>query len=491
MRGAALVLVCCLQAWAETGSKACAPCHAKIFEKYKQTGMARSSGRTGAPFERFDAATFRGAGASYRVTPEFQVEFARESVRGTFPMEWFIGSGAVGRSYAGFVDGFLFQSPASYYAARGAWGLSPGYAAKGFIDVARPIEPACLQCHASGARTVAGTANRYSDPPFAEGGVSCERCHGAGEAHVAGNGAMVNPAKLPAARRDSVCLQCHLTGAARVAQAGRGPGTYRAGDLLAEHVMVFVWSGASDEERTATDHAEQLARSRCQQAAGDKLWCGTCHEPHAGSTRSAAETCLQCHVPHTDNARDCVGCHMPKGRSREGEHVVYTDHTIARRPGSKAPAGPRVLEAFRGMKASDRDLALAQPERLPGVLEKLVLRTDADVAVLVQLAQQYDATGQGSRAIPLYERVLRLDPDHAAAQANLAIYRMQAGQVREALTLWARVFERNPGMLGPGLNLAMGQLQTGDKDGAAVTLRRLLHFHPDSKPARELLRKLL
>jgi len=81
---------------------------------------------------------------------------------------------------------------------------------------------------------------------------------------------MVNPAKLPPARRDSVCLQCHLTGAGRVAQPGRGPATFRAGDLLSDHVMVFVWSRAGTE-RAATDHAEQLARSKCQQGAGGQI----------------------------------------------------------------------------------------------------------------------------------------------------------------------------------------------------------------------------
>lgn len=365
-------LLSSLPALAETGSQACSPCHREIYEKQRRSGMARSSGRVGDGLEKFDAASFRAGWATYRVSPQFEVDFGK----GTFPMQFYIGSGAVGRSYAGRVEGFLFQSPASYYATRGTWGLSPGYSTKPFVDVARPIENACLQCHASGARVAAGTENLYPDPPFAEGGVSCERCHGPGDAHAARRGPIVNPAKLAPARRDSVCLQCHLTGAARVAQSGRGPETFRAGDLLGEHVMVFMWSRAG-EERTATDHAEQLARSKCQQSAGDKLWCGTCHDAHAGSTRQAA--CLDCHQPHERGGADCAGCHMPKGRSREGEHDVYTDHTIARKPG-RAP-GPRVMQPFPGMTATDRDLALAE-RRLP-LLEKLAARPDADAAVLV------------------------------------------------------------------------------------------------------------
>ena len=477
----ALLVCCSLAAWAETGSRACAPCHAEIFEKFARTGMARSSGRTGDGFEKFNAAEFRAGRISYTVNPSYSVSFTSGAVKGTFPMEWFIGSGTVGRSYAGTVDGFLFQSPASYYSARKAWGLSPGFSAKPFVDVARPIESACLQCHASGARAVAG--NQYGDPPFAEGGVSCERCHGAGDAHVAGRGTMVNPAKLPAARRDSVCQQCHLTGAARVAQTGRGPETFRAGDLLADHVMVFVWNRAA-AERAATDHAEQLARSRCQQAAGDRLWCGSCHDAHTGSTRLAA--CRDCHQPHAKGGADCAGCHMPKRRSREGEHVVYTDHTISRKPGVR-DTGVQVLQAFRGMTPSDRDWALAEPTKRVRLLEQLAARPDAGAAVLVQLAQIYDERGKGE---PLYERALVLEPEHATARANLAIYRMRAGKTAEAISLWAGVFAGNPGMLQAGLNLAMGQLRVGANASAAATLRRLLRFHPDSAQARELLASL-
>jgi Flp pilus assembly protein TadD len=177
---------------------------------------------------------------------------------------------------------------------------------------------------------------------------------------------------------------------------------------------------------------------------------------------------------------------MPKGRSREGEHVVYTDHTIARRPG--AVAALKELRPFAGMTPGEREWALAEPAKRLGSLEKLAAGADVDAAVLVQLAQLYDTRGMGAA---LYERALRLEPDHATAMANLGIYRMQEGRTREALALWAKAFAKNPGMLAVGLNLAMGQMQAGDKLGAAATLRRVLRFHPDSAQARDLLGKLL
>lgn len=446
--------------------------------------MSRSSGRTGDNREHFTTAVFRASGASYRVTRDLAVEYERGPVRGTFPMEWFIGSGKVGRSYAGLIDGFLFQSPASYFSAREAWDSSPGFATKSFVDVARPIEQPCLQCHATGARLLAGHENRYEDPLFREGGVSCERCHGPGEAHVRGKGKMVNPASLAPTQRDSICLQCHLTGAMRIAQPGRGPATFRPGDHLADHLMVFIGNRANPE-RSATDHAEQLSRSRCQQKAGAKLWCGSCHDAHSGATRGAA-ACQDCHpAQHANGGPNCVACHMPKAPSREGQHVVYTDHTIARRPAQAATGGPIALRPFPGMRASERDWAIA--ERRRPLLEKLAARPDADAAVLVQLAQLYDEAGKGA---VLYERALRQEPDHATALANLGIYRMKQGRQAEALAMWSRAFEKNPGMLSVGLNLALGRIQTGDKDGAVVTLRRVLRFHPDSERARQMLGEL-
>ena len=207
------------------GSRACASCHAAIFRAYMATGMAQSSGRVGpgSPVEKLPAGTVADAssGATYRIDPgndSLQMSFKRPrtGVSGARDLKWFIGSGNVGRSFAFSVDGFLFQAPVSYYSSPGRWDLSPGYAGKHNIDLAKPIEEPCLYCHASLAQPVANTQNRYLDPPFLESGVGCERCHGPGQKHLKTHRDIVNPAKLDAARRDSICQQCHLTGAARV-----------------------------------------------------------------------------------------------------------------------------------------------------------------------------------------------------------------------------------------------------------------------------------
>lgn len=489
------------------------------------TGMARSSGRAGngAFAESFSASSFTdpSSGTRYRVTKgrdAYAMEFERPAadVKGGRELSYFIGSGNVGRSYAFSVDGFLFQAPVSYYSSASRWDLSPGYTGSKSVNLAKPIEEACLLCHASGAQLVVKTQNRYGDPPFLEGGVSCERCHGSGKRHVEGMRAgkaeakheIVNPSKLDPARRDSICLQCHLTGAAKVARAGHSISSYRPGDLLQDHVAVFVWPVASGEA-AATDHAEQLARSKCRIQVGPRLWCGTCHDPHSQPTAEVfRKPCLGCHAEQQCNGAataraaakdDCASCHMPKARSREGEHVAYTDHSIQRRRSTNSTPSRRLVSFWPG-SVDDRDLAVAyaslamsdasfRPLALQ-LMEKLETSSRQDATLLAQLAQFYDYSGKGERAEAFYEQVLRLDAGNAAAAANLGIYRMRRGRAEEAIRLWKDVFARYPALSGPAMNLANAQFSTGDTRGAQATLLRVLQFHPDLDAARQLLSKV-
>ncbi len=288
--------------------------------------------------------------------------FDLPGARGSRRLEYFIGSGTVGRSYLYAVNGFLYQAPVSWYSAPAKWDLSPGYQQYDHLFLTRGIEPVCLQCHASRVQPVAGTTNGYAAPPFREGGVSCERCHGAGEAHIAGRGKMINPAKLAPDRRDSICAQCHLSGEARIARAG-AEGSFRPGGLLSDSQVVFEWSGNPD--MNVTSHFERLAESACKKASGDRLWCGSCHDPH----RAPAEAekagfyrakCLECHqAAECSRGPDCAGCHMPKRPVRDVQHSAYTDHAI-RKPGAVTAVSPeRKLVPFGGVQAGDREFGLA------------------------------------------------------------------------------------------------------------------------------------
>jgi len=460
--------------------------------------MACSSGAV-AGNESEGAFVHKPSGVRYRIYrqgPAAWFAFDVAGVQGRRRLEYFVGSGTVGRSYLFTADGFLYQAPVSWYAAPAKWDLSPGYQQYDRLYLTRGIEPVCLECHASGLQPVSGTTNGYAAPPFREGGVSCERCHGAGEAHVAGGGKMVNPAKLAADRRDSICAQCHLAGEARIARAGAA--AFRPGDRLSDSRAVLEWSGKPD--MNVTSHFETLDESACKKVSGDKLWCGSCHDPHRAP--AAAEKagfyrarCLECHqTAQCSRGSDCAGCHMPKAAVRDVQHAAYTDHAI-RKPGAPTSArrsagGARKLVAYGGAEAGDRELGLAYAT-LPGfekqAREHLERAPQNDAEVLAHLGYLYESGGNPSKAMALYSKALQLDPSQIAAAVNLGNHYIMSGQEREAIRLWRSALERSPGLETVRLSLAVALYRSGDSAGGAESLRKLLELNPGNTAARKLL----
>jgi hypothetical protein len=342
-------------------------------------------------------------------------------------------------------------------------------------------------------QAVAGTSNGYRSPPFREGGVSCERCHGAGEEHVAARGKMVNPAKLAPERRESICAQCHLAGEARIARAGQNSG-FRPGGVLSDSLVVFEWSGNSG--MNVTSHFERLAESACKRSAGDRLWCGSCHDPHSVPAESEKAgyyraKCLQCHqAAECNRGPDCAGCHMPKKAVRDVEHSAYTDHAI-RKPGPvPAVVGERKLVPFGGAKAGDREFGLAYAS--VGGFEKRALEyleraPQDDAEVLVHLAYLYESGGNQAKAAPLYQKALKLDPSQVIAAVNLGNAYIKTGRAREAIELWRYALERSPGLETVRLSLALALYRNGDRAGAEDGLLKLLELNPGNTVARKLL----
>jgi cytochrome c-type biogenesis protein CcmH/NrfG len=511
----------------EAGSQACSRCHADIYRKYSATSMFRSSGKAGAgpSLENLDHATFADAalGAEYRIStaPEgYHLDFSRAAsgVRGQRILEWFVGSGRVGRSYISSLDGFLFQAPVSYYSRGRKWGLSPGYQQHDFIHLTRAVGTGCLQCHASRLQPIAGTQNRFRSPPFLEGGIVCERCHGPGKNHIAKmtSGSIVNPAKLDPARRDSVCAQCHLTGVARIARVRPKDDVYQPGRLLSDYAAYFVWSGTESSFMSANSHFEKLQQSACKKASGDRLWCGSCHDPHTEPAEASRADfyrarCQKCHQPSAcketletrrRNQDDCIACHMPKSQVRDTEHAVFTDHTIPRRERHSAnpPGAGRSLTSFWNTPLDERDLGLAYAtiagadstlrRQAFDLLRKAQARNPDDVLVLSQLAQIYDQSGDENQAMALSERVIRLDPTQVAVAVNLGTYYIKRGRAREAMRLWTDALARNPGLTSVSMNLAVAQYQAGDPAAAEATVLKLLEYDPDQETARQLLNEI-
>ena len=480
--------------------------------------------------ETYKQAAFERSGFRYRVSPRrgaVVLDFARldGTLKGSKELPYFVGSGATARSYLLVDDGFVYQAPVAYYTAQGRWDLAPNYGTYAYPYLTRPVMPGCLACHASSLNPVAPTQNRYGSPPFAEAGIACERCHGPGEAHIRkmnsgdreGGLAIVNPARLAPERRDSVCAQCHLTGEVRVTRPGTDWQSYHPGDRLADSISVFV-RGGGEPGLKVTSHMEKLAQSACKRGAGDRLWCGTCHDPHTvpkAEERAAwfRQKCLSCHdtsaCRETKAARDrrrgdCIGCHMTKNTVTDAQHVVYTDHSIPRRPrsGYAGPPANMELVVFAGGNASQRDLAMAygiaasrsQDEalrsRAMSLLEEAERHSPDDVEVLLYLAELYRNGNRDAAAIPLYRRAIGLDPSQVTASVGLGAILMERGELAEAIRLWEDALSKNGGLELVRINMALAQWRSGDLRGAEAGLVKAVALNPGFATPVELLQKL-
>ncbi len=513
-------------------SEECRTCHTRIWESYRTTAMARSARAldAGAPTESFDRAEFSHApsGFRYRVSIEngrYVLAFERPGgPGGSKPLAYAVGSGERAISYLINEDGFLYEAPAAYYSLGHQWGLSPGYGRYSFPYLARPIAPGCLSCHASFLQAVPGTLNKYRPQPFLEGGVACERCHGDGARHVAkmrageaiGDSLIVQPAKLAPAERDSICAQCHLTGDVRVMRLGMDWQSYHPGARLSDYQTVFVRARKSGAP-TVTGHVESLAASGCKRAAGDRLWCGSCHDPHVVPARAEAvawfrSRCLACHAvqacKETAAARaqakdNCMGCHMPKVAASDAEHTVFTDHSIPRRPRKATPADKSESElvAFDGAPAL-RDVALAYAiaavgktsgayrARARALLERVASESSNDVEALVSLAEIYRTGGEGARAEPLYRRAIAVDPAQATALVGLGGILTERGGFAEAARLWEDALSRNNGLELVRLNLAWVLVRLGKRAEGEAEYRKAWQRNPAFMPPAELVQAL-
>jgi predicted CXXCH cytochrome family protein len=524
----ALLAVSCAFGADFVGNKSCAACHADIVRTYLRTPMAQSSGKVGTQGtqelkETFDRAEFRDdSGAfSYKVLPGYRFEFTQQNasqpIAGRGALSYFIGSGAAARTFLIEDSEFLFESPVTYYRNSASWKASPGFESLDYPNLTRPIVPSCLACHASGIQAKAGTLNGYASTPFLENGVSCERCHGPGSDHISKGTKMLNPAKLVPAARDSICEQCHLSGEVRVAKRGSEDKTLTPGGLLAEDLTVFVRAGSPSDLRV-TSHVENLAQSTCKRASGEKLWCGTCHDPHTAPepAEKAAyfrSKCLSCHQTqdcHTAeevrraNGDSCTACHMPRSPASDIQHVVFTDHTIRRKPGGfgSAPASNSELVPYPSYKATTRDLALAYAvvalrdhnttdrERAFPLLKKAAEDGTADPLALVYLAEFYRDANDNAHAIPIYQEVWRMDRSQYAAAAALGAYQMQSGNLAAAIQLWREALALNPAMTLVRVNLARALLRTGDLNEAKAMLEKALQLNPTSPEARDLINQI-
>ncbi len=397
--------------------------------------------------------------------------------------------------------------------------MKPGLETERTMPAGLTLNDTCLRCHMSGVRKPdLGTENRYSGPAFLHTGITCESCHGSTDAHVASGGkaAVINPARLAAAERDSVCVVCHLEGDTRVERRGTSVLNYKPGEDIRRYMAYFSYAVDANTKR-AVSEIEQFQASRCKRMSGAAMSCMTCHDVHAPPRESERATyyrakCLTCHAgakfasEHHVEQPDCTSCHMPKTGAVNVAHVAWTDHRIRRTVSAVERSRPDKMDGADLVSiledGSDaRDLGLGyydlvtQGDSTRKAIARRLLSQAAsehpdDVPVLTALGVLAQMDRRYAEAEKDYAQVLSIEPANYAATTNVGLLKAAEGKVKEAETLWSKSFERNEDQGLLGRNLAIVQCMLGERDAAENTLRRVLIYGPDQPAILETLHSI-
>jgi len=486
----------------------CTRCHQTIYDNYLRTPMANASGLATEGFTPGEF-THKPSAVHYSVelrNHEVWLTYDRGGVpefalHGKERLDYFVGSGLRGRTYLYSIDGFWFEAPINWYTAFKSYDMRPGTGTYLQAPMFLPVQARCLYCHTSNVQPkVPGTTDRFVGLPFLHTGITCEACHGDAAAHVlsGGRAAVINPAKLEGARRDSICEQCHLESETRFEHPQRSILDFRPGDLVSDYFSYFVHEGAPKAGKGAVSQVEALMVSACKRASGDRLSCITCHNPHL---RPSAEErvgyyrskCLQCHSQpefvrsHHPEELSCIACHMSRNTA-DIPHQQVTDHRILRVPSQADSVGVRLVPLL-SPSASDRDLGLAYGVFARGsdfansealrLLESAREKGEADSIALAELGYLLKQAGKLDAASAALNESLHRDPLNVRAAMSLAEIYKVSGKIKEEIELLRNAFERDPHAVGP--LLVDAQCQVGERRAAILTLERVLEFDPDSE----------
>ena len=356
------------------GSTTCNECHSEQHRTFTLTQHSQSLTKVDVNAHPPDGAVdhllskrrfeiSRDPDSANVVHREFEVSDENEKTElAAWPIKYQIGSGHVATSYFVEDDGFLLQSPVTWFANDEQWKMSPGYDAADHMSFGRVIGSGCLYCHTGHL----GDPDEYGlRHKIHELSIGCERCHGPGELHVERHRSetplvndidltIVNPVHLSRELSEAVCAQCHLNGDIQSTVRGGRPHDFRPGLPLNEYRLEFRVE--FEEEMRVAGHVEQLHKSACYQNNAT-LTCVSCHHPHEDlqpveRLAQHRQVCISCHQQQTcrmpigerksENDNNCIDCHMPRSPT-EVTHVALTHHRIGIHSASE-PSSPKSTE---------------------------------------------------------------------------------------------------------------------------------------------------
>jgi predicted CXXCH cytochrome family protein len=468
-------------------------------------------------------------------------------------VDYVLGSGSHARSYLHrTASGAYIELPLGWYAEMGGyWAMSPGFDSP-HPATRRFVSYECIFCHDAIPRIPAGSDQPGSDPRLIGDlpeGIDCQRCHGPGAQHIRTVGpvgvkseeiraSIVNPARLTAARRMDLCMQCHLEPTstefpALIRRFNRGPFSYVPGEPLENFLLAFdhaPGTGHDDKFEIVNSSAYRLRKSQCFLKSQGAMTCETCHDPHnephgAAAIRHYSEVCRQCHTATFETAvasgrhpagSECISCHMPKRRTEDVVHVVMTDHLIQRQPpardllASLPERHTSEAEQYRG------EVVPYYPSPFPATPENILYRAAAQVLMrnnlqkgvadlnqaiiraqpreaefYMVLGEAWQDSGNSGKAAAAYESALRLKPDSFRPMLALARALQTLGRVREADEMLQRATRIAPGNALVWFQSGVVAYGAGRVEEAIAKMEKAITLDPDMSGGRTGLAELL
>jgi hypothetical protein len=514
----------------------CSSCHAEIVDAYVESGMSQTWHDVHLPLlgslEPIPTVADRSTGYFYHVMQHddsiIQVERRADQPEHRLirQAEYLVGSGKHAQAMVTNQGGYLWQLPVAWFREENTWKMNPGFELKNH-RFQRPITPGCVACHATTADHELYTTNRFRGA--VEAGIDCSRCHGEPDRHLAhweGDHSTVtpeaarlfHPGEVSADLANDLCLQCHLQGDITVYREGRSPLDFKPGDDLREHRHDFLLDHDKPESLGVASHGARMLQSRCYTASGGQLTCIHCHDAHHAVEKFRPEfydrRCLSCHTseacsrsresPSAREDESCTRCHMPQRSSREGIHLVFTDHAMAKRPAQPTSAHealPQLAEhvelvsAWPDMPERDEKLETgmlgiaymllhesmgphpASLQRGEQLLAGAVQAEPRNAQYQHWLAAALLSRQRPSDALPILENLLQEDRSRHDARYRLGLTQEALGNVPDAIQHYQVLLEEVPGWLEPYERLAPLQLLVNQPQAAAGTLKKQLAQH--------------
>ena len=494
------------------GPDVCAQCHYERVSNFKHTGHYRTcrepdpetmthgfADDQGSFKTRYDGLRFEmsRSGSDFIQTSIRQTEDGEE--RTSRKIDLVYGAGTADEIYlAWHDDGRMYELPMAWLYTHDQW-AAEYFDPYGSGDYSRPLTVRCLECHNTWFEYIPGSVNKYRRDNFIMG-VTCERCHGPGQEHVAYHQehpddmqahAIVSPQRLSRERQIEVCTQCHSN-----AMKHLGPSlSYRPGEPLDAFYKTLI-SRRSDEDHVA-NQIQYLRQSDCF-SKSDSMTCTTCHNPHEAKSaiNSGSVTCFQCHA-HQDCGEQatlpeplrnqCVECHMPsrikinvnfqteddvfQAVIRRHEHRIAVDlmardevlfNWLREQPDLDKQSASEQLQASlvaRWLNSADEQrqelrffAAIASVREALAINDSPEVRAALDELIAIQskiysdwdLAIHQTEANQTEAAITTLRSLIELQPNHAPAIGKLGALLASTGQRDKAEQLLKEVSEKDP-----------------------------------------------